>query len=202
MKILRILAVVLLIVGGWLTSRDLYLHAKAGLAGVLIRQAWEQSLKTGRPQAPWRWADTYPIARLRIPRLGYDEFVLEGATPRTLAFGPARMQSSALMGKPGNLALAGHRTSWFHRLENIKPRDHIELEWFDRKGAVHQRAYGVIAMQIVEPDDTTLLAPTPQDVLTLITCYPFGPSPYSPQRFIVRAMPMDSIGTAGSLSKK
>jgi len=192
-KTFRLFAVVLLIAGGSFTCRDLYLHAKARLAGVLIRQAWEQSLKTGSPQAPWAWADTHPVARLHIPRLGYDEFVLEGATPRTLAFGPARMQSGAAMGKPGNLVLAGHRTSWFRGLENIAQSDRIELEWFDTHGALHLRTYEVKAIWIVDPKDTAMLAPTPQDVLTLITCYPFGRSPYSPQRFIVRAVP---LGTA------
>jgi len=52
--------------------------------------------------------DTHPVARLCIPRLNYDEIVLEGATPRTLAFGPARLLSGAALGEPGNLELAGH----------------------------------------------------------------------------------------------
>jgi sortase A len=190
MKALRLLAILMLIAGTGFEGRVLYLHAKARLAGVLIRQAWEQSLKTGKPQPPWAWADTHPVARLRIPRLDYDEFVLEGATPRTLAFGPARMQSGAAMGQPGNLVLAGHRTSWFRRLEDIARSDRIELEWFDGHGVLHRRAYEVKAIRIVDPKDTTLLASTPRDALTLITCYPFGRSPHSPQRFIVQAAPI------------
>ena len=82
MKVLRVSAVLILITGACFTARAVYLHAKARLAGVLIRRAWEQSLQSGKVHAPWSWADTYPIARLRIPHLGYDEIVLEGATPR------------------------------------------------------------------------------------------------------------------------
>jgi sortase A len=191
MKALRAVAALVLITGICLTCRAVYLHAKAELAGILIRRAWEQSLKSGQAHAPWPWADTHPIARLQIPRLGYDEMVLEGASPRNLAFGPARLFSGAQMGEAGNLVLAGHRTSWFKPLEGIAQDDSVQLEWFDSRGGLHRRTYTVSEIQVVDPQDVTLLAPTSQDALTLITCYPFGRSPYSPQRFIVRALPVE-----------
>jgi sortase A len=198
MKALRILCALLFIGGASLTARALYMHAKADLAGVLIRRAWEQSIQSGESHAPWPWADTHPIARLRIPRLGYDEFVLEGATPRTLAFGPARLFSGARLGEPGNLVLAGHRTSWFRPLETLAPGDRIEVEWFDPGiGGLHHRAYAVDVIRVVEPQDVSLLAPTSDDALTLITCYPFGYGPRSPQRFIVRAVPLAKQALAG-----
>jgi sortase A len=166
------------------------LHAKAELAGVLIRRAWRESVKNGESHPPWPWADLHPIARLRIPRLGYDEIVLDAATPRTLAFGPARLLSGAALGEPGNLVLAGHRTSWFRPIEALAAGDSIELEWFDaRRGRLLERTYTVTATSIVLPQEVSLLAPTSDDALTLITCYPFGRSPHSPQRFVVRASP-------------
>ena len=119
MKTLRFLSVLILIAGACLTGRAVYLHAKAKLAGFLIRRAWEQTAHTGEPRSPWLWADAHPIARLRIPRLAYDEIVLDDATPRTLAFGPALLLSGALIGKPGNVVLAGHRDTWFLPLEKI-----------------------------------------------------------------------------------
>lgn len=188
MKAIRILCAVILTAGICLTGRSVYLQVKAKLAGILIRRAWEQSVRSGEPHAPWPWADTHPIARLRIPRLGYDEIVLEGATPRTMAFGPALLLSGAGLGKPGNLVLAGHRTSWFRPLEGIALVDRIQIEWFDaRRGGLYERTYTVTMIRVVEQDDVTLLAPTPEDALTLITCYPFGRSPRSPQRYVVRA---------------
>jgi sortase A len=166
------------------------LHAKAELAGVLIRRAWRESVKNGDPRPPWPWADTHPIARLRSPRVGYDEIVLDAATPRTLAFGPARLLSGAALGAPGNLVLAGHRTSWFRPIEALAAGDAMELEWFDaRRGRLLERTYTVTATRIVLPQEVSLLAPTSDDALTLITCYPFGRSPRSPQRFVVRASP-------------
>jgi sortase A len=187
-KALRLLSALVLLAGGCLTARAVYLHAKAELAGILIRRAWEESIKTGKPQKPWPWADTHPIARLQIPRLKYDEIVLEDATPRTLAFGPARLLSGANLGEPGNLVLAGHRTSWFRPLERVAPGDNIRIQWFDARHAqLRERIYNVSALRVVDPQDLALLAPTAEDALTLVTCYPFGPSPRSPQRYVVRA---------------
>ena len=190
MKAVRWFAALLLFAGTSLTARALYLHAKAELAGILIRRAWEQRIHSGKATPPWPWADTYPIARLEIPRLRYDEIVLEGATPRTLAFGPARLLSSVAIGGPGNLVLAGHRTSWFRPLEAIKQGDTVELEWFDgRSKRLHERNYAVTEIRVVSPENLDLLEPTPNDELTLITCYPFGRGLRSPQRFVVQAMP-------------
>jgi len=188
MKALRVLSVLALIAGTCLAGRALYLHAKAGLAGILVRRAWEKSVESGQPRAPWPWADTHPVARLEIPRLGYDEIVLEGATPRTLAFGPARLLAGAGLGEPGNLVLAGHRTSWFRPLEGITSGDTIEIQWFDaRRHELRQRTYMANMIRVVDAQDMTLLAPTPEDALTLVTCYPFGSSPRSPLRYVVRA---------------
>ncbi len=195
MKALRFIALVILIAGGCLTARALYLRAKAELAGILIRRAWDQSLQTGTPHKPWPWADTYPVARLQIPRLGYDEIVLDGATPRTLAFGPARLFSGADFGEPGNLVLAGHRTSWFRPLESVAKDDRIQIAWFDKRARQHTGTYQVTKIQIVDPKDVSLLAPTDDDALTLITCYPFGHGPSSPQRFVVRAVPLPTSAT-------
>ena len=192
MRVLRALATLLVIAGAILTARAAYMSAKAELAVILIHSAWKQSLESGQPTRPWPWADTHPVARLRIPRLRYDEIVLEGATPRTLAFGPAHLLSSAAFGEPGNLVVAGHRTSWFRPLQRISRGDTIQLEWFDSRGGFHQRLYGVAMIRVTDPKDTTLLAPMERDALTLITCYPFGLGPNSPKRFMVRALPADA----------
>ncbi len=191
MKVLRHLIALILVAGTCLTGRAAYLHVKAELAGVLIRRAWEQSAHSGEPHAPWPWADTHPVARLRIPRLDYDEIVLDAASPRALAFGLALLLSGAAVGKPGNVVLAGHRTSWFRPLEKIAGGDKIQIAWFDtRRGKLYERTYTVDLIQVVEPQDVTLLEPTSQDALTLVTCYPFGSSPRSPLRYMVRASPI------------
>lgn len=60
------------------------IKAKAWLAPVLIERAWAQSLGLGgMPVKPWPWADTWPVARLRVPARGVQRLVLAGilATP-------------------------------------------------------------------------------------------------------------------------
>jgi sortase A len=190
MKFFRIILALTLVAGASLTARAGYLHAKAELASILIHRAWEENIRTGNSRPPWPGADSHPVARLRIPRLHYDEIVLDAATPRTLALGPARLLSGASLGEPGNLQFAGHRDTWFRPLESIAVGDTIEVQWFEsRTHQLRQRAYAVSTIDIVKPGDTSLLAQTPNDILTLVTCYPFSRSPRSPLRFIVRAAP-------------
>ncbi len=199
MKALRALAVLLLLAGTALSGRAIYMRSKAELAGILIRHAWQMSIETGVPQRPWPWADTQPVARLKIEKLGYDEIVLEGATPRTLAFGPAHLLSGAGLGEPGNVIIAGHRTSWFKPLEKIAPGDMISIEWLGSKNHLESRNYSVEFVRVVQPKDVSLLLPSYEDRLTMITCYPFGVSPSSPERFVVRAVPVTSdVATAGA----
>jgi LPXTG-site transpeptidase (sortase) family protein len=74
----------------------------------------------------------------------------------------------------------------------VQTGDRISVEWLDgKKSEVRKREYTVEEIRVVEPTDTELLAPTAEDALTLITCYPFGKSPKSPLRYIVRAMPSE-----------
>jgi sortase A len=186
---IRLAGSLVMLAGACLTGREMYLQGKAALASALIRRAWDDSLRTGDDEAPWPWADTHPIGRLRIPRLGYDEIVLEGASPRTLAFGPARVRDGAELGTPGAVVLAGHRTSWFRPLERLVLGDAIELLWRDARGGLRGRRYVVDALRVADPKELPHIVPSDGDVLTLLTCYPFGARPTSPQRYVVRAVP-------------
>lgn len=185
----RAIALALVAGGALLSGRALYLRAKGELAHALIGRAWKAAVAAGRPVRPWPWADTVPIARLRIPSAGLDAIVLEGASPRVLAFGPARMMNGSAPGEPGNVILAGHRTTDFLPLRRVGRGDTVVLEWIGRDGTLRRRAYRVQDVEIVDPRDTRALRETPDDRLTLITCYPFGRSPRSPQRYVVSAVP-------------
>src|SRR3974390_3498143 len=113
MRTIRVLGVSVLMFGGVLSGRAAYMHAKAELAGGLIRRAWEEEGKSGKGVKPGGGGGMHPVARLRIPRIGYDEYVLDNAAPRTLAFGPGVVANGTMLGEVGNVAIAGHRTSWF-----------------------------------------------------------------------------------------
>jgi sortase A len=47
--------------------------------------------------------------------------------------------------------------------------------------------YEVESLRIVDPDDTGVLAASGENVLTLVTCYPFYYVGPAPKRWIVRA---------------
>jgi len=124
------------------------------------------------------------IGRLRIPRLRLAAMVREGADSSTLSRAVGHIPGTALPGRTGNVALAGHRDTFFRSLRNIKKDDTIDFE--TENGTYH---YRVESTEIVGPRDTSvLLAAKRQQTLTLVTCYPFYYVGSAPKRFIVRAV--------------
>ena len=133
---------------------------------------------------PWPWADTWPIARLRMQHPSVDLIVLAGAYGRTLAFGPGHVTSSALPGQEGTVMLTGHRDTHFRFLKDVKLDDHIALTGSD--GTTLQ--YRVIEQRVM--DSRLELIPTGQDTedLVLVTCFPFDAiRAGGPLRYVVRA---------------
>ncbi len=74
----RIALVVLLGIAAWHGGRAAWIEAKAQLAQRLMLRAWSSSQGGGGDARPWPWADTHPVARLTVPRLGVDQLVLAG----------------------------------------------------------------------------------------------------------------------------
>ena len=69
-----------------------------------------------------------PVASLRIPSIGVNEIVVEGARSGQLRAGPGHVVGTALPGQPGNAAIAGRRTMYggpFKHLDSLKPGDRI-----------------------------------------------------------------------------
>lgn len=123
-----------------------------------------------------------PLSRIEIPRLGVSVVVLEGIEPRDLRLGAGHIPGTALPGETGNIAIAGHRDTFFRKLGQIRGQDRITLTTL--QGSF---AYSVESTQIVNPDAVEVLQPSDQPILTLITCYPFSYIGSAPQRFIVKA---------------
>lgn len=123
------------------------------------------------------------VARLAIPDIGLDAYVLEGTTPSVLNRGPGHFPGTPLPGENGNSAIAGHRTMYghpFNRLHELEPGDEIRT-YTDGDSAT----YRVSAVEIHKPSDTYVAANTQDDRLTLTTCNPIGSAR---QRLVVIAM--------------
>ena len=122
------------------------------------------------------------LGRIDIPRLGVSAVVRAGSDARTLRLAVGHIPGTAYPGDPGNVGLAGHRDTFFRKLRDIRPDDVIRIATPD--GTYD---YRVERTTVVNPKDIWVLDPSEQDVLTLVTCYPFSYVGAAPQRFIVRA---------------
>jgi len=137
--------------------------------------------------AAWRKASSEqapaPLAVLRIPRLHLEVPVLPGTDDETLDRGLGHIEDTALPGADGNSGIAGHRDGFFRGLKDVVSGDVIEID--TRSG---KDVYRIERTWIVNPEDVSVLEPTPERALTLVTCYPFYFIGSAPQRFIVRAV--------------
>jgi sortase A len=122
------------------------------------------------------------FAKLVIPRLDAQLFVVEGDGARELRRGPGHLTGTALPGSHGNCVIAGHRDTHFRVLKDIRKGDDIVLETPNG-----EYLYRVKSTRIVSPQDLTALQPTSGPHLNLITCYPFFYVGSAPKRFVVEA---------------
>jgi sortase A len=122
------------------------------------------------------------VAKLTIPRLATDLYVVEGDGAKQLRLGPGHLHGTAMPGTNGNCIIAGHRDTHFRVLKDIRQGDEIVLQTRDG-----EYTYRVRTMQVVSPRDTKSLRPTPDAELHLVTCYPFYYLGSAPKRFIVDA---------------
>jgi len=123
-----------------------------------------------------------PLAILRIPKVGIEVPVLDGTDDLILNRGVGLIKGTALPGQPGNMGIAGHRDGFFRGLKDIVDGDKIEIELPNRTDI-----YVVRKIEIVVPQDTSVLRPTANTSLTLVTCYPFYFVGDAPKRYIVTA---------------
>ncbi len=169
----------------------LWIPAKAEIAQLLLKLAWEVTLETGEPQSPWPWADHYPVARFSAHTHGVDQIVLSGDSGAVLAFAPGQ-NLEALREQGGARIISGHRDTHFRFLKEIRIGDELKVE--DAKGA---QVYRVVDTAIVDAKNTTISPAAQPGGLILVTCYPFDVlAPVGDERFIVIAEPI--IGDASS----
>ena len=180
---LVLLLVVLPLSGVWQTGLGAWIHTKAIIAQTLLETAWTETLKGQKEVKPWPWADTWPVCRLTVPRLGISRIVLAGASGEALAFGPGLLLFPENPGYSGNTVIAGHRDTHFRFLQKIKTNDLIMLQ--TGKDSVH--LYRVSELLIINENQVQLLQQY-DDKLLLITCYPFDAvTPDGPLRYAVIA---------------
>jgi sortase A len=171
-------------IGMWQIGAGLYIPAKALLAQVLLRDAWARTRAGETHAKPWPWADTWPVARLRVPAHGIDQIVLAGATGRTIAFGPGHLDGTPLPGAPGNSIIGGHRDTSLAFLEHVNIGERLTIDTADGSSVT----YRVTGHRIVDASRPWPSPDLTERHLTLVTCYPFDAIvPGGPLRYLVFA---------------
>jgi sortase A len=138
--------------------------------------------------APWRPPGPPPpvFARLEIPAIGLDSYVVDGATlteyERVLEWGPGHLEGTPAPGGVGNVVILGHVDEYgapFRHLDRLKPGDRVVLD-----AAGRSFDYTVQRSWVVPPTDVSVVAPLQGTrALTLFTCTGTG----NADRLIVRA---------------
>lgn len=178
-----IVSLLLALAGLVLVGQGLWIHAKAILAQVLLERAFAATLATGRIVKPWPWADTWPIARIEVPRLGKRAIVLYGSSGQALAFGPGHLEGTPDAGEDGIAVYAAHRDTHFAFLGDVQIGDAIRVTRSD--GATFQ--FRVTRTSVVRWDSSGINPDADGRALVLSTCWPLDGKFSGPLRYLVHA---------------
>jgi len=179
----RLVALLLVLAGLVLAGQGVWIHAKAMLAQLLLDRAFAETLATGRAVKPWPWADTWPVARIELPRLGESAVALAGASGQALAFGPGHVPDTPEAGDPGTAVYAAHRDTHFRILREVKPGDEIDVIRRDGRRV----AFKVTGTRVALWDVSGIDPRAPGRNLVLATCWPFDATTHGPYRYLVEA---------------
>jgi sortase A len=140
-----------------------------------------------RALEPHAFLDGEVIGEIQVPRLGLDAIVVQGDSPANLRRAVAHLPKSALPGESGNIALAGHRDTFFRPLRDIRQGDEIRF-----KTQTRSFDYLVESIEVVEPTDIRVLESSSGHDLTLLTCFPVYYVGPAPKRLVVRAREVEA----------
>jgi sortase A len=184
--ILRLIRNVLLIIGLLALSYVGYSLLDARLYQAEQARRFERELKeTKLPRAERSGiavSEGSPLGRIEISAVGLTTMILEGTEEGTLRRAVGHIRGTPMPGQRGNVALAGHRDTFFRELRDIRVNDEITLTTLT--GSYN---YRVDSTTVVKPEEIEVLKDDGADTLTLVTCYPFNFVGSAPKRFIVRA---------------
>jgi sortase A len=125
-----------------------------------------------------------PVARLRIPKIGLDEIVLEGIDDDAMNGGPGHYPGSPLPGGAGNAIISAHRDRHFRNLDLLGVGDTVVTE------SGNSTTRWVIVKRAVLDKDRAVLFPAKTATLTLTTCWPIRFFGKAPDRLIITARPI------------
>jgi sortase A len=139
-----------------------------------LAKQWEQQQHRAVPSKEGR-ENSDGLTRITIPKIKLDAIIVEGTNGHDLLAGPGHITDTPQPGETGNAVVTAHRDTFFRHIYELTKGDVITIR---RSGRSYQ--YQVTGKKIVLPDDISVLRPSRDKRLTLITCYPtyyIGPAP-------------------------
>jgi sortase A len=179
--------------GLFVFGQGVWIHAKALLAQILLEHAFAASVASGRAVKPWPWADTWPVARIEVPRLAKHIIALNGSSGQALAFGPGHVERTPEAGDAGTAVYAAHRDTHFAFLGDVKIGDELRITRID--GATFR--FRVTQTSVVRFDASGIDAAADGRHLVLSTCWPLDAKFSGPQRYLVYADIVDAADPRG-----
>jgi sortase A len=115
--------------------------------------------------------DIQAIAILVIPKINISVAVAEGTDMETLKYAVGHFEGTAMPGEKGNFCVAGHRSytynEFFNKANELSIGDDIIVK--TKKG---EYTYIIDEVKVVEPTEISVLEPTKEATVTLVTCTP------------------------------
>jgi sortase A len=190
----RLIAPLVLALAGFiLFGQGAYIHAKALLAQILLERAFTETIATGHPIKPWPWADTWPVARIEVKRIGASAIVLAGSSGQALAFGPGHVELTPDAGERGIAVYSAHRDTHFSFLRDVAIGDEIDITRSDGR----MFRYLADATSVVRFDASGIDPLADGYGLVLSTCWPFDALTSGPDRYLLHATLIKPEGFSG-----
>lgn len=145
---------------------------------------WQATVEEGRA-----------LTKIALPSIGVETLVVEGTSAEALRAGAGHYPNTPLPGQEGNVAIAGHRTTYgrpFNQLDRIAEGDAVWLITpvgeYEYRATSPPDGYAPLnendAPFVTNPKDWQIIAPTNSATLTLTSCHPKGSAA---QRIVLRA---------------
>lgn len=128
------------------------------------------------------------IGVLNIPKLERSLPIIEGTDEEILEKGVGHYSSTVFPGQDEQILLSGHRDTVFRKFGELEIGDRLIMEM-----TYGEFEYEIRKTEVVASDNTTVIGPKGEEVLTVSTCYPFSYIGSAPDRYIIYAYPVKQL---------
>lgn len=184
----KIISIALILIGLSIVGAALFMRFSAERKQNAMINDFENTIEnidknSGNPNQKPPSEDIKAIGIMKIPKIDLKVAIGEGVGNEILKYAVGHFTGTAMPGQKGNFCVAGHRSytysEYFNRLDEVVIGDSIIVK--TQKG---EFTYKVYEKKVVEPTETSVLNPTKDATLTLVTCTPIRVATH---RLIIKA---------------